>query len=67
MEKSLVCPKCGKSTLNAEFPDQYEVWVKCSSCGFFLGMSHDEWHHMENSPHINDKIRKMAEKKEKEH
>jgi uncharacterized Zn finger protein len=66
MEKSLICPKCGKSTLNAEFPDQYEVWVKCSSCGFFMGMSHDEWHHMENSPHIDEKVRKMAEKKERE-
>jgi predicted nucleic acid-binding Zn ribbon protein len=65
MEKSLTCPRCGKSTLKAEFPDQYEVWLKCSSCRFFMGMSHDEWHHMENSPNINQKIRKMAEKKEK--
>jgi len=28
-------------------------------------MSNVEWHHMENSPHINEKIRKMAEKGEK--
>jgi len=57
------CPRCGKSTLNIEFPDQYEVWLKCSSCKFFMGMSHEEWHHMENSPNINEKIHKMAEMK----
>lgn len=53
---------CGKSTLNVEFPDQYEVWLKCSSCDFFMGMSNDEWHHMKNSPNINEKIYKMAKK-----
>jgi len=63
MNKNLTCPRCGKSTLNAEFPDQYEVWVKCSSCDFFMGMSNDEWHHMQNSPNINEKIQKMAKKK----
>ncbi|MCX6700138.1 MAG: hypothetical protein NTV68_09450 [Methanomicrobiales archaeon] len=24
----LTCPQCGKSTLRAEFPDQYEAWIK---------------------------------------
>lgn len=57
------CPQCGKTTLHAEFPDQYEVWTKCSSCSFFMGMSNDEWHHMENSPNVSEKIRKMAAKK----
>ena len=54
------CPMCGKTTLRAEFPDQYETWIKCSSCSFFMGMSHDEWHRMENSPNISEKIKKMA-------
>ena len=62
MNKPLTCPMCGKSTLNVEFPDQYEVWLKCSSCDFFMGMSNDEWHHMKNSPNINEKIHKMAKK-----
>jgi uncharacterized C2H2 Zn-finger protein len=59
----LTCPRCGELTLHAEFPDQYEAWIKCSSCGLFLGMSKDEWHHIENSPNINEKIKKMARKK----
>jgi uncharacterized protein (DUF983 family) len=58
----LTCPKCGKSTLHAEFPDHYEAWIKCSSCGFFMGMSNDEWHSMENSPNLNEKIKKKAKK-----
>lgn len=65
MTKPLICPRCGNESLIAEFPDQYEVWLKCSLCGFFLGMSNVEWHHMENSPHINVKIKKMAEKEDK--
>ena len=60
----LRCPDCGKSTLRAEFPDQYEAWTKCSSCGFFMGMSNDEWHRIENSHNINEKIKKMAIKQE---
>lgn len=66
MEPTLICPKCGKSTLAPEFPDEYEVWLKCTLCGFFLGMSHDEWHRMKNSPNLNEKIRKMAEREEKQ-
>lgn len=62
MEK-LKCPQCGKSTLHAEFPDQYETWTKCSSCGFFMGMSNEEWHRMQNSPNINEKLKRMANKK----
>jgi hypothetical protein len=27
-----------------------------------MGMSNDEWHGMENSPNINEKIKKMAKK-----
>ena len=60
----LRCPDCGKSTLRAEFPDQYEAWTKCSSCGFFMGMSNDDWHRMENSHNINEKIKRMAIKQE---
>ncbi|WP_321508384.1 hypothetical protein [uncultured Methanoregula sp.] len=59
-----VCPHCGKSTLRTEFPDQYEVWLRCSSCNFFMGMSHEDWHRMENSHNINEKIHKMAKTKE---
>lgn len=55
---------CGKPTLRAEFPDQYEAWMKCSSCGFFMGMSNADWHRMKNSPNIEQKIKKMALKKE---
>ena len=63
-QEKLVCPQCGESTLHAEFPDQFEAWIKCSSCDFFMGMSNDDWHRMENSPNINEKIKKMAWKKE---
>ena len=62
-QEKLICPQCGKSTLRAEFPDHYEAWIKCSSCGFFMGMSNDEWHSMQNSPNLNEKIIKMAKKK----
>ena len=62
--KKLTCPRCGESTLRAEFPDQFEAWVKCSSCDFFMGMSNDDWHRMKNSPNINEKIKKMAWKKD---
>ena len=61
-QERLKCPRCGEPTLHAEFPDQFEAWVKCSSCDFFMGMSNEEWHRMENSPNINEKIRKMAKK-----
>ncbi len=58
----LTCPQCGKSTLRAEFPDTYEAWIKCP-CGFFMGMSNTDWHKMENSPNLNVKIKKMAQKR----
>jgi hypothetical protein len=58
----LSCPQCGKMTLHVEFPDQYEAWIKCP-CGFFMGMSNDDWHRMENSRNIDEKIRKMAIKR----
>ena len=61
-QENLTCPQCGKPTIHAEFPDHYEAWIKCSSCGFFMGMSRDEWHSMENSPNLNEKIKKMAKK-----
>ena len=62
-QEKLTCPKCGKSTVRAEFPDHYEAWIKCSSCGFFMGMSMADWHRMESSPNLNEKIKKMAKKK----
>jgi predicted RNA-binding Zn-ribbon protein involved in translation (DUF1610 family) len=62
--EKLVCPQCGKLTVHAEFPDHYEAWVKCSSCGFFMGMSNADWHSMENSPNISHKIKKMAIKRD---
>jgi hypothetical protein len=62
--EKLTCPQCGKPTLRVEFPDQYEAWTKCSSCGFFMGMSKADWHRMQNSPNVIDKIKKMAKKKE---
>ena len=63
-QEDLSCPQCGKPTLRAEFPDQYEAWMKCSSCGFFMGMSNADWHRMKNSPNIGHKIKKMAMKKD---
>jgi hypothetical protein len=63
-QEKLVCPQCGEPTLHAEFPDQFEAWLKCSSCDFFMGMSNADWHRMENSPNINEKIKKMAKKQE---
>jgi len=62
--EKLICPQCGKLTLHAEFPDHYEAWVKCSECGFFMGMNNRLWHNMENSPNLNQKIKKMAIEKE---
>jgi uncharacterized Zn finger protein len=62
--EQLTCPQCGKATLRTEFPDHYEAWIKCSECGFFMGMSNADWHRMENSPNINEKIKKMAIKRE---
>jgi ribosomal protein S27AE len=64
LQLKLTCPECGKKTIHAEFPDQYECWIKCSSCNFFIGMSKDEWHKMENSPNLNEKIKKMVIKKD---
>jgi predicted RNA-binding Zn-ribbon protein involved in translation (DUF1610 family) len=63
-QEKLICPQCGKAILHAEFPDHYEAWTKCSECGFFMGMSNEEWHRMENSPNLSEKIKKMAWKKE---
>ncbi|MFA6226666.1 MAG: hypothetical protein WC620_10980 [Methanoregula sp.] len=63
-QEKFVCPQCGKSTAHAEFPDHYEAWIKCSACSFFMGMSNEEWHRMENSPNISEKIKKMAVQKE---
>jgi predicted RNA-binding Zn-ribbon protein involved in translation (DUF1610 family) len=62
-QKKITCPKCGELTIHVEFPDQYEAWIKCSSCNFFMGMSKAEWHLMENSSNINEKIKKMAKKR----
>jgi ribosomal protein S27AE len=62
--EKLICPRCGKPTLHAEFPDHYEAWTKCSDCGFFMGMSNEDWHRMESSSNLSEKIRKMALKRE---
>ncbi|MCK7478905.1 MAG: hypothetical protein M0C28_17215 [Candidatus Moduliflexus flocculans] len=60
-----VCPQCGKPALHAEIPGHhYEAWTKCSECGFFMGMSNEEWHRMENSENISEKIKKMAIKRD---
>jgi predicted RNA-binding Zn-ribbon protein involved in translation (DUF1610 family) len=63
-QEKLICPRCGKPALRAEFPDHYEAWTKCPECGFFMGMSNEEWHRMESSSNINDKIKKMAIRRE---
>ena len=63
-QEKLICPRCGEPALHIEFPDHYEAWTKCSECGFFMGMSNEEWHRMESSPNLNEKIKKMALKKE---
>jgi len=57
-EKEIECPKCGKKAVYIEHPDEYEVWLKCTECDFFLGMSADDWHRIHNSPNIDEKIRK---------
>jgi len=63
-QEKITCPQCGKPDLRVEFPDQYEAWTKCPSCGFFMGMSHADWHRMKNTPNIAEKIKKMAKKKD---
>lgn len=60
-EVQYTCPQCGKEELKAEEPDQYEIWLKCNSCGYFMGMSKDDWHKIVNSPNVNHKIKKRAE------
>lgn len=65
--EKLICPDCGKPTARAEFPDHYEAWIKCSSCGFFMGMSNEDWHKMENSRNLSEKIKKMAIQKKMVH
>jgi predicted RNA-binding Zn-ribbon protein involved in translation (DUF1610 family) len=62
--EKLICPQCGHPTIHAEFPDQYEAWIKCSECGFFMGLSYEDWRHMENSHNINEKIKKLAIKRD---
>jgi len=62
--EKLICPRCGKTTVHIEFPDHYEAWVKCSNCHFFMGMSNEEWHRMENSKNLNKDIKTMAIDKE---
>lgn len=47
--------------MHAEEPDEYEIWLKCRSCDFFMGMSKDDWHRIVNSPNVNHKIKKRAE------
>ncbi|MCK4269465.1 MAG: hypothetical protein KAW93_03200 [Methanogenium sp.] len=61
-EKTIVCPKCGKKTVVVEQPDGYEIWLKCSECDYFQGMSNDDWHRIHNSPNLDEKIKKMYEK-----
>jgi|GEM_PF-1348267 len=62
MNDPIICPKCGKKSVTIQNPDQYEYWLTCSDCDYFQGMSHDDWHRIHNSPHLEDKLRKMYEK-----
>jgi hypothetical protein len=64
LTENLPCPSCGKSTLQAKFPDQNNVLTTCSSCGFTMGIKIDEWHRMEKSPNPKEHIKKMARRKE---
>ncbi|MBN2734643.1 MAG: hypothetical protein JXQ82_07305 [Methanomicrobiaceae archaeon] len=61
-EKLIECPKCGKKALFAEHPDEYEVWLKCRECSYFRGMSKEEWHKLENSPNLEEKLKKYYKK-----
>jgi len=61
-EVEIECPKCGKKTVIVEKPDEYEVWLKCTECDLFLGMSADDWHRIHNSPNIDEKVRKLYTK-----
>ena len=63
-QEKLICPQCGHLTVHVEFTDQYEAWIKCSTCNFFMGLSYADWHLMENSHNINEKIKKMAIKRD---
>ncbi|MBP2134281.1 ssDNA-binding Zn-finger/Zn-ribbon topoisomerase 1 [Methanomicrobium sp. W14] len=57
-EELYECPKCGKKALYAEYPDEYEVWLKCRECDYFRGMSKAEWHKLKNSPNLEKKLLK---------
>ena len=61
-EKAIECPKCGAKTVVVEQPDEYEIWLKCSKCDYFQGLSSDDWHRIHNSPNLDEKIKKMYEK-----
>ncbi len=58
----LHCPECGEQTLNVEQPSDNEIWIKCSTCDLFMGLSEEEWHQIHNSPHLEKKIRALYEK-----
>jgi len=36
-QEILTCPRCGKPTLRAEFPDHYEAWIKVFILRLFYG------------------------------
>ncbi len=58
----LHCPECGEQTLNVEQPSDNEIWIKCSTCNLFIGLSEEEWHQIHNSPHLEKKIRGLYER-----
>jgi len=60
-EVAYVCPKCGKHELLTEKPDEYEVWLKCPSCDFLMGMSTEDWHRIENGSGTDQKIKELVE------
>lgn len=58
----LHCPECGEQTVIVEQPSDNEIWIKCSTCDLFIGLSEEEWHHIHNSPNLEKKIRALYEK-----
>ncbi len=53
---NLTCPQCGEPTLYVESPADYEIWIKCSTCSLFMGLSEEEWSHIKNSPDLDKTI-----------
>jgi hypothetical protein len=60
--RDLQCPQCGEPTIEIQTPSDNEIWIKCGTCNLFIGLSEEEWHKIQNSPNLEEKIRRLYHK-----